>query len=79
MLTVRRLVGFKKIQIWRDELYSGASRPTRSQIALDIGISGTSMAFHRRNIFRKAGVSRQQDLVAVIFRGSALRAGLGHS
>lgn len=46
---------------------------------LDMVILGTTMAFHRRNIFRKAGVSRQQDLVAVIFRGSALTAGLGHS
>ncbi|MGB3338243.1 MAG: response regulator [Devosia sp.] len=45
------------------------------EIALDMGISETTMAFHRRNIFRKAGVSRQQDLVAMIFRGSVFTVG----
>lgn len=44
------------------------------EIALDMGISATTLAFHMRNIFRKAGVTRQQDLMAVIFRGSVLGA-----
>lgn len=42
------------------------------EIALDMGISATTLAFHMRNIFRKAGVTRQQDLMAVIFRSSVL-------
>ncbi len=42
------------------------------RIALDMSITQTTLAFHMRNIFRKAGVSRQQDLVALIFRGAVL-------
>lgn len=42
------------------------------EIAQDMGISATTLAFHMRNIFRKAGVSRQQDLMAVMFRSSVL-------
>lgn len=42
------------------------------EIASDMGISTTTLAFHMRNIFRKAGVSRQQDLMALIFRGALL-------
>lgn len=42
------------------------------QIALDMGISSTTLAFHMRNIFRKVGVSRQQDLMALIFRSTLL-------
>jgi DNA-binding CsgD family transcriptional regulator len=37
-----------------------------------MGITATTLAFHMRNIFRKAGVGRQQDLVALIFRGALL-------
>lgn len=40
------------------------------QIALDMGISSTTLAFHMRNIFRKAGVGRQQDLMALVFRSA---------
>lgn len=42
------------------------------QIALDMGISSTTLAFHMRNIFRKVGVGRQQDLMAIIFRSTLL-------
>jgi DNA-binding NarL/FixJ family response regulator len=42
------------------------------QIASDMGISSTTLAFHMRNIFRKAGVTRQQDLMALIFRSALL-------
>ena len=42
------------------------------QIALDMGISSTTLAFHMRNIFRKVGVGRQQDLMALIFRSTLL-------
>lgn len=42
------------------------------EIARDMGISGTTLAFHMRNVFRKAGVGRQQDLMAVLFRSSVL-------
>lgn len=40
------------------------------QIALDMGISSTTLAFHMRNIFRKAGINRQQDLMALVFRSA---------
>ena len=42
------------------------------EIAQQLEISGTTLAFHMRNIFRKAGVGRQQDLMAVMFRSSIL-------
>lgn len=45
------------------------------EIAQDLEISGTTLAFHMRNIFRKAGVGRQQDLMAVMFRSSILANG----
>ena len=43
----------------------------RSQIADRLTISGTTVAFHLRNIFAKTGVQRQAELVALIL--SALR------
>ena len=42
------------------------------EIAQQLEISATTLAFHMRNIFRKAGVGRQQDLMAVMFRSSVL-------
>lgn len=42
------------------------------EIAQDMGISATTLAFHMRNVFRKAGVGRQQDLMALLFRSSVL-------
>ncbi|MDB5585083.1 MAG: putative two-component response regulator [Devosia sp.] len=42
------------------------------EIALDMGITGTTFAFHLRNIFRKAGVNRQQELVALLSRSAVL-------
>jgi len=42
------------------------------EIASDMGVTATTLAFHMRNIFRKAGVSRQQDLMALIFRSALL-------
>jgi DNA-binding NarL/FixJ family response regulator len=38
----------------------------RSQIADRLAISGTTVAFHLRNIFSKTGVQRQAELVALI-------------
>jgi DNA-binding NarL/FixJ family response regulator len=40
------------------------------EIALDMGITATTLAFHMRNVFRKVGVKRQQDLMAVLLRCS---------
>ncbi|KKB80837.1 hypothetical protein VW35_01135 [Devosia soli] len=42
------------------------------EIAADMGVTATTLAFHMRNIFRKAGVGRQQDLMALIFRSALL-------
>jgi DNA-binding NarL/FixJ family response regulator len=42
------------------------------EIALDMGITSTTFAFHLRNIFRKAGVNRQQELVAILSRSAGL-------
>ena len=42
------------------------------EIARDMGISSTTFAFHLRNIFRKAGVGRQQELVALLSRSAVL-------
>jgi DNA-binding NarL/FixJ family response regulator len=43
------------------------------EIARDMGVSSTTLAFHMRNIFRKVGVTRQQDLMAVILRSALVR------
>ncbi|MET3896152.1 DNA-binding CsgD family transcriptional regulator [Devosia sp. UYZn731] len=42
------------------------------EIALDLGITGTTFAFHLRKVFRKAGVNRQQELVALLSRNAVL-------
>jgi DNA-binding NarL/FixJ family response regulator len=42
------------------------------EIAGDMGVTGTTLAFHMRNIFRKVGVTRQQDLMAVILRSALI-------
>lgn len=42
------------------------------EITLSMGITATTFAFHLRNIFRKTGVTRQQDLVALLSRTAAL-------
>jgi DNA-binding response OmpR family regulator/DNA-binding CsgD family transcriptional regulator len=44
------------------------------EITLSMGITATTFAFHLRNIFRKTGVTRQQDLIAVLSRTAALNA-----
>lgn len=43
-----------------------------NQIIVDMGITTTTFAFHLRNIFRKAQVSRQQELVALLARSAVL-------
>ena len=44
----------------------GGALVRRSQIADRLAISGTTVAFHLRNIFSKTGVQRQAELVALI-------------
>jgi len=44
----------------------------REEIISDLGISSTTFAFHLRNIFRKAQVGRQQDLVALLTRSAVI-------
>ncbi|QEE19725.1 response regulator transcription factor [Youhaiella tibetensis] len=43
-----------------------------NQILADMGITTTTFAFHLRNIFRKAQVSRQQELVALLARSAVV-------
>jgi DNA-binding response OmpR family regulator/DNA-binding CsgD family transcriptional regulator len=43
-----------------------------NEVVLDMGITSTTFAFHLRNIFRKAQVSRQQDLVALLARSAVV-------
>lgn len=41
------------------------------QIAEDLGVSQTTVAFHLRNLFEKTGTNRQADLVALVLTGLA--------
>lgn len=41
---------------------------TLTQIAVECGISRTTVAFHMRNIFNKTGTSRQGELIALLLR-----------
>ncbi|MFC4352974.1 response regulator [Fodinicurvata halophila] len=41
------------------------------QIAEDLGVSQTTVAFHLRNLFDKTGTNRQADLVALVLTGLA--------
>ncbi|WP_436639428.1 response regulator [Microbaculum sp. FT89] len=43
---------------------AAGSRP--ADIAADLGIAPTTVAFHLRNLFQKTGTSRQADLVALL-------------
>ena len=36
------------------------------EVACELGVSSTTVAFHLRNLFSKTGVTRQSDLVALI-------------
>ncbi|TDL74833.1 response regulator transcription factor [Palleronia sediminis] len=46
----------------------------RDQVAERLGVSGTTVAFHLRNIFDKTGTRRQADLVALILSMPMARA-----
>lgn len=39
-----------------------------TQIATDLGVSRSTVAFHMRNIFQKTGTGRQAELVALLLR-----------
>ena len=39
-----------------------------TQIAADLGVSRSTVAFHMRNIFQKTGTGRQAELVALLLR-----------
>ncbi|MBB4051235.1 DNA-binding CsgD family transcriptional regulator [Devosia subaequoris] len=41
------------------------------EIAKELAISATTVAFHLRNLFGKTGTHRQADLVALILTGLA--------
>ncbi len=41
------------------------------QIAADLGVSQTTVAFHMRNLFQKTGTHRQADLIALVLTGLA--------
>lgn len=40
-----------------------------SEVAADLNVSQTTIAFHMRNLFQKTGINRQTDLVALILAG----------
>lgn len=40
-----------------------------TNIATELGVSQTTIAFHMRNLFQKTGTNRQADLVALILAG----------
>ncbi len=46
---------------------AGGARP--SDMAVELGVSQTTIAFHMRNLFQKTGTHRQTDLVALILAG----------
>ena len=48
-----------------------ASGLRTDEIARDLAISATTVAFHLRNLFGKTGTHRQADLVALILTGLA--------
>lgn len=39
-----------------------------TQIAADLGVSRTTVAFHMRNIFQKTGTGRQVELIALVLK-----------
>ncbi|MCV2892738.1 response regulator [Lentibacter sp. XHP0401] len=46
------------------------SRNTRpADVALELGVSQTTISFHIRNLFQKTGTNRQADLIALIHAG----------
>lgn len=46
---------------------AGGARP--SDVAAELAVSQTTVAFHMRNLFQKTGTHRQTDLVALILAG----------
>lgn len=46
---------------------------TLHQIASDLGVSRTTVAFHLRHIFQKTATNRQAELVALLLRDSGTR------
>ncbi len=46
------------------------ARSTRpADVAAELGVSQTTIAFHMRNLFQKTGTNRQADLIALILAG----------
>lgn len=46
------------------------ARSTRAaDVATELGVSQTTIAFHMRNLFQKTGTNRQADLIALILAG----------
>lgn len=46
---------------------AGSTRPV--DVATELGVSQTTIAFHMRNLFQKTGTNRQADLIALILAG----------
>lgn len=49
-----------------------ASNARTSELAADLGVSQSTIAFHMRNLFEKTGTNRQADLIALILAGPML-------
>ncbi|ASM74520.1 MULTISPECIES: response regulator [Roseobacteraceae] len=46
-----------------------ASSARKADVAAELGVSQTTIAFHMRNLFEKTGTHRQADLIALILSG----------
>ncbi|WP_026758792.1 response regulator [Sediminimonas qiaohouensis] len=46
-----------------------ASSTRAADVAVDLGVSQTTIAFHMRNLFQKTDTNRQADLIALILAG----------
>lgn len=46
-----------------------ASSTRTTDVAAELGVSQTTIAFHMRNLFQKTGTNRQADLIALILAG----------
>lgn len=46
-----------------------ASGNRAGDVAIELGVTQTTMSFHLRNLFQKTGTNRQADLIALILAG----------
>ncbi|WP_052081031.1 response regulator [Pseudomonas sp. ML96] len=62
--TLRMLFGLTRTEARVAQLLAQGRRS--DEVAGDLGVTNTTVAFHLRNLFQKTGATRQSDLVALI-------------